>query len=57
MKRIRAGMYQLDHFYTYKDEAGFWTVGEIINESRQHIEDFRTYREARGFILEKLGAK
>lgn len=50
-------MYQLDHFYTYKDEAGFWTVGEIINESRQHIEDFRTYREARGFILEKLGAK
>jgi hypothetical protein len=50
MKRLRAGYYTKDMFYTYKDSTGFWSVGEIINNQNMHIEDFKTYKTAKEYV-------
>jgi hypothetical protein len=55
MNRVRAGYYKLASFYAWKDEAGFWSVGETIDDQNYHLEDFSLLRDARNFILKKLG--
>jgi hypothetical protein len=51
MKRIRAGSYQSGRYYAVRmEDNGWWTVGLGSN----HIEDFRTYKEARLFILDQI---
>jgi hypothetical protein len=57
MKRLRAGYYQLANFYAWKDDAGFWSVGETIGGQNCHIEDFLLLRDARAFIIKKLGGE
>jgi hypothetical protein len=51
MKRVRAGYYHLGRYYTWRmEDNGWWTVGLGSNQ----IEDFRTYKEARLFILDQI---
>ena len=55
MKRIKAGMYAQGNYYTYKmEDSGRWTVGIKLGNDNCWIEDFKTYRAARGFILRQL---
>ena len=60
MKRVKAGMYVQGDYYTYKmEDNGQWTVGINNGNDNCWIDDFQTYRAARGFILrqvEKAGA-
>jgi hypothetical protein len=51
MKRVRAGYYHFGRYYTWRmEDNGWWTVGLGSNQ----IEDFRTYKEARLFILDQI---
>jgi hypothetical protein len=53
MKRVRAGHYisRANRHYTYQmQDSGWWTVGRITESGNQHIEDFRSYRQAKEFI-------
>lgn len=60
MRRVKAGMYVQGDYYTYKmEDNGQWTVGINNGNDNCWIEDFKTFRAARGFILrqlEKVGA-
>lgn len=55
MKRHRAGVYSTADasYYAVKMENGWWTVGRSTSAGNEQVEDFRTYREARKFIMAK----
>ena len=55
MKRIKAGMYVQENYYTYKmEDCGRWTVGLNNGNDNIWIEDFKTYKSAKAFILRQL---
>ena len=68
MKRHSAGCYTQVvagvEYYAVRLENGWWSVGiNIPTRGSDHIDDFRTYRQARAFIMrqaerqaEKVGA-
>lgn len=56
MKRHKAGSYSSRDisYYAVKMENGWWTVGRsTATGDNEQVEDFRTYREARRFIITK----
>jgi hypothetical protein len=55
MKRVKAGMYVQGDYYTYKmEDNGLWTVGITGEDGNTWIDDFKSYRSARGFILRQV---
>lgn len=55
MKRMAAGSYTqiIDGFeyYAVKIENGWWTVGIQQPWGSNHIDDFKTYRQAKAYIM------
>ena len=48
-------MYVQGDYYTYKmEDSGLWTVGISGADGNSWIEDFKTFRTARAFILRQL---
>ncbi len=63
MKRMAAGSYTqiIDglEYYAVKLENGWWSVGIQSSSGSSHIDDFRTYKQSRAYILRqaaKVGA-
>lgn len=55
MRRVKAGMYVQGGYYTYKmEDSGQWTVGINNGNDNTWIDDFKTYRAAREWILRQL---
>lgn len=55
IKRLKAGHYRTTdgtHYIAREENnrPAYWMVGEIINGQAQHLEDFRTYKEARNWL-------
>lgn len=52
MKRIMAGKYvsKVSNYYAVKLENGWWSVGFNQPWGSDHIDDFRTYKQARNYI-------
>lgn len=62
MKRLKAGYYRTTdgtHYIAREENnrPAYWMVGEIINGQAQHLEDFRTYKEARNWLNHLKEAK
>jgi hypothetical protein len=51
MKRIKAGSYQLKNYYAVRLESGWWSVGYNQPWGSDHIDDFKTLKQARSYIL------
>lgn len=63
MKRNAAGSYTQiidgQTYYAVRMENGWWTVGINLLSGSSHVDDFKTLRAARAFIMrqaEKVGA-
>jgi hypothetical protein len=58
LKKHKAGLYSLNEYYTYKmEDSGVyrWTVGiKDGSGNNTWIEDFKTYKAARAFILRQI---
>lgn len=52
MKKIKAGSYvsKISNYYAVRLENGWWSVGIHQPWGSAHIDDFRTYKQARNYI-------
>ena len=52
LKRIRAGVYESGEYYIIRDiDTKFWMVGFTNKNGNNHIDDFKSYAQARSYVM------
>lgn len=56
IRKIRAGAYETKDgvYYIVREQhnrPAYWMVGERVDGQAEHLTDFRTYKEARQYVL------
>ena len=52
LKRIRAGVYESGQYYIIRDiDTKLWMVGFSNKSGNNHLEDFKSYAEARVYVM------